>query len=69
MTVTKQVERRVTPPKQWVTNTPVPYLDGETYQAVLELALKSRAAVHLCNEDKASLREWIKDESDGNGSN
>lgn len=56
----------MTPPQQWLNDTPVPQLDGDTYQAVFELALKGRAAVRLCNEDKASLREWVaKDKGDG----
>lgn len=59
---------RITPPPQWLNDCSIPQLEGETYQAVIELALKRKAAIDLCNEDKSSLREWVAKDSEYAGS-
>ena len=63
MVITRVVEARITPPLHWLNNCPVPLLEGESYQAAIELALKQKAAIQLCNADKAALRDWVQGES------
>ncbi len=50
---------RVNPPLSLVQACPVPRLQGETNEALLRWAEALLAALVGCNEDKASIREWM----------
>ena len=53
---------KVLPPAEFTLPCPVPIIDGETTEAVIEAYLDRGAALKSCNAQLAKLRAWLSGE-------
>ena len=58
----KVVTEKRYPPPAWLMDCDAPPLEGATFRDNLIFTLKLKSAVRQCNNDKAALRAWAKDE-------
>ena len=68
ITVTKTVEKKVYPPEKWLQDCPYGELKGEFFEDSVALNLEQRAIIKECNVDKKSLRDWVNNEVEPDGS-
>jgi hypothetical protein len=48
----------VTPPEEWIQETPIPQLEGDKNRHLLESWRARGESLERCNQDKHDLRQW-----------